>query len=208
MLKIVFLIPVFLLSTILLSCGIDLDMEGDVEDEITPSRISTKDLLDTWILWTVDGETPAVDLVYGKNALEGSLMTLVFEDADQYTFTIDYGLSTGRIASGYIFIVWRAEGTYKLSAGTLTFQTAKWSVGVRSLGMNIDDEVLAENLKEEFNAFGAGAIHDLEWTSDDKTGLLTTKRGIGTKYFFIKEATLFEQGIWEFEREHFFDFDE
>ena len=58
MLKIVFLIPVFLLSTILLSCEIDLDRETGVEDEITPSRISVEDLLDTWILWTVDDETP------------------------------------------------------------------------------------------------------------------------------------------------------
>ena len=208
MLKIVVLFPVILISTVFLGCEIDLNREDDVEDETTPSRISAEELMDTWILWTIDQESPAVDLVDGRNVIEGSLATLVFVDKEQYTFTIDYSLSTGKIASGYIFVAWRAEGTYKLSERTLTFLTIEWSVGVRSLGVNIDDEVLAENLKEKFNAFGAGAIHDLEWTSDDKTGLLTTKQGVGTKYLFRKETALFEQGYWTFERERFYDFDE
>ena len=185
-----------------------MNRDSGVEDEITPSRISAEELMDTWVLWTIDKESPAVDLVEGKNVIEGSLMTLAFEDAHQYTFTIDYSLGTGNIGAGYIFIVWRAEGTYKLSRSTLTFLTAKWSVGVRSLGVNIDDDALAESLKEEFDAFGAGAIHDLEWTSDDKTGLLTTKQEVETKYLFIKETTLFDQGTWMFEREKFYDYDE
>ena len=208
MLKIAALFFLILLSATFLSCEIDLDRGSDVEDEIARPRISAEELMDTWVLWTVDKKSPAVDLVDGRNVIEGSLATLVFVDKERYTFTIDYSLSTGKIASGYIFVVWRAEGTYKLSGGTLTFLTIEWSVGVRSLGVNMDEKVLAKNLKEEFDAFRAGAIHDLEWTSDDRTSLLTTKQGIGTKYLFRKETALFEQGSWEFEPEYFYDYDE
>ncbi len=208
MLKIVVLFPIIVLSAALLSCGIELERDTGTEDEITPARISTEDLLDTWILWTVDDETPTVDLVKGQNFREGSLTTLVFLDKDRYTLTIDYSLGTERIADGYVFIVWRAEGTYSLSAGTLTFLTVKWDVGVRSLGLRGDNKALAESLKEEFNAFGAGAIHDLAWPFDNQTGLLMTKQGTGTKYFFKRETALFEEGYWTDEREYFYGFDE